>query len=117
MDGMEQIIKGMLVNTKFLTKLPKWSDDSQFSASEMEVKLIEISQPGADSFDRFKLGFFLNRSSHRYPGMFNHSLRSIPFGRIIEGRNVIEFNMNMLSPDERKCVKVEIEPQEEESWD
>jgi len=126
---MEPIIKDMFLSTEFLSPPSRWDDDDdqfnddQFSPSEMEVKLIEISQ-GTNSLERFKLGFFLNRWSHRNPGILNHSLRSVPFGRIIEGRNVIE-SMCMFSLDESECVKVEIDyryglldlPQEEESWD
>ena len=84
------------------------SSDAVFSASEMEVKLVEVSQrDDGHSVDEFALAFFLARSTQVNPGILSPTSRSIPFGRIMKGSKVIE-TLIKLTPDERKDVKVRV---------
>ena len=106
--GIEPIIREMLVETEFVSAQNS-CDDRQllFSASAMEVKLVSFSQGGnnGNSVDGFHLAFFLNSCLHLGSGIFSPSVRSFPFGRIIEGWKVIE-TLIQLSQDERNNVMV-----------
>lgn len=73
----------------------------------MEVKLVDFSHHGSNgrSVKGFTLAFFLDRWPLENKGIFNGSIRSFPFGRIIKGAKVIE-TLCTLSPDARKNVKI-----------
>lgn len=103
LSDIEPIMEKIFLNEESLLSTQISSDaDDPFCTSEMEVKLFDFF-PGenkGNSLDGCALGFFLKHSR-----VFCQ--RSVPFRRIIGGRDVIE-TLSMVSPNASKNIKVEI---------
>ena len=77
------------------------------TASDLDVKLVIDEDRYGETVGCTSLAFFLNCWSQVNPQIFRPTQCSVPFGRIILGRKVIEY-LSSLSSDEWKNVKVEV---------
>lgn len=103
LKNVEPIISKMSVDTELLLFL-KNSMDLR-AASDLDVKLVIEDRYGETA--GCTLAFFLNCWSQVNPRFFRPTQCSVPFGRIILGRKVVEY-LSSLSPDEWKNVKAEV---------